>query len=725
MIRRPQDLLPRPLVRWLWQRRRDAAPRRRQRQALSRLRLDAAALSESCLARVTSLAQWQAARPARRLQLAEMLGLPFLQQHGLDELRLSAPVDLESHRLLKLVARTSLGTRITAHLHLPRATPNPVPAVVYLCGHSPHPDGAKSRYLDRILWYPRNGIACLALDPHGFGEIPGLHHGTQELARLDWLSHGYTPAGLETWTAMRLVDWLRQRPEIKPDALGVTGISGGGVMSFFLAALDERLAAAAPSCSAYTIGSQAALGLVPDQCDCTFYPNFHQLDFPEVAALIAPRPLLITAGQRDGLFPPAGYREVHRLARHIYELHAPGAGTDRLRLVDAPVGHEDAPAFLTASRSWMLRWLTGSPSTATTTAATASTRNALPPDPARLLCLSPSLAPDLDLHENQAATTALFPSAPRPIPATADAWEFRRAHLASQLDATTFAWFTHARSPGTSRPLPPEPGYAASYFEVSDSEFETEPGLFVRVRRFTPHSAPAAVRRLLVVLRHDGECSGAGTEEFLPLHRDTEIVVIHPRLSEITLDSRTRTAFERTAALTGRTLAACQVWDALQVIRPLLDTLPAGRSTHLYGRAHSAALALHVARLEPRLEHVLVADLPASHRSACPLLAVLRVTDLPELAAAIAPRALTCLPAAAGAPPLARSVYRLLGVEDRLQGADSLAEAVRRRTSDPLPRDHRLPVATGCPRPAAGNPLLRTEPRDERRAVVAPARPRA
>ena len=73
----------------------------------------------------------------------------------------------------------------------------------------------------------------------------------------NWLSLGYTPAGVEVWNAMRALDYLQTRPEVDPKLIGLTGISGGGAMTWYTAAVDERITAAAPVCSTFTFGSQA------------------------------------------------------------------------------------------------------------------------------------------------------------------------------------------------------------------------------------------------------------------------------------------------------------------------------------------------------------------------------------------------------------------------------------------------------------------------------------
>ena len=97
----------------------------------------------------------------------------------------------------------------------------------------------------------------LVLDTLEFAEVAGPHHGTHNLHMWHWLSLGYTPAGVEVWNAIRALDYLETRPEVDMKRIGLTGISGGGAMTWYTAAVDERIAAAAPSCSTFTWGSQA------------------------------------------------------------------------------------------------------------------------------------------------------------------------------------------------------------------------------------------------------------------------------------------------------------------------------------------------------------------------------------------------------------------------------------------------------------------------------------
>jgi dienelactone hydrolase len=156
---------------------------------------------------------------------------------------------------------------------VPKGVTKPVPTILYLCGHSPHPLGAKFHYQDRAIWFASHGYPCLVLDTLEFAEISGVHHGTHDLNMWNWFSLGYTPAGVEVWNAIRALDYLETRPEVDKSRIGLTGISGGGAMTWYTAAVDERIAAAAPVCSTFTWGSQAEHWVARGQCDCIYYNN--------------------------------------------------------------------------------------------------------------------------------------------------------------------------------------------------------------------------------------------------------------------------------------------------------------------------------------------------------------------------------------------------------------------------------------------------------------------
>src|SRR5438128_11126327 len=333
-------------------------PAQRLEMATNQLRQIAAGISARCLDDHPTLEDWKKHRLELRRQLLEMLGLDPLPARSPLKAQVTGRLQRDAYRIEKVVFQSMPGLYVTGNFYVPGDSAKSLPAILYLCGHSPHPLGAKVEYQDRALWFASHGYACLVLDTLEFGEVAGIHHGTHDLNMWHWLSLGYTPLGAEVWNAIRALDYLESRREVDRSRIGMTGISGGGAVTWLTAAVDERIAAAAPVCSTYTFGSQAAHWVASGQCDCIYFHNTFLQDFPIVGALIAPRPLLICSGQRDGDFPPDGYHEVFRRVKRIFDLY-PGheSAPERIKEVDDDVPHTDAPLFRKEARQWMNHWL--------------------------------------------------------------------------------------------------------------------------------------------------------------------------------------------------------------------------------------------------------------------------------------------------------------------------------------------------------------------------------
>ena len=632
--------------------------------ATNHLRQLAAAMTGRCLNSVTSAADWQRERPELRHQLADMLGLEPLPQRSPLQASITGILERPGFRVEKVVFQSSPGLYVTGNFYVPQGSSGPVPAVLYLCGHSVHPHGAKTQYQDRTLWYVTHGYCVLALDTLEFGEVPGIHHGTHNLSLWNWLSLGYTPAGVEVWNGMRALDWLSARPEVDSQRIGVTGISGGGAITWYLTALDDRVAAAAPSCSTFTYGSQAAHWLASGQCDCIYYPNAFGLDFPVVAALVAPRPLLITSGRPAKIFPPDGYHEVYRRARRIYELLG---APERIRELDDDVGHSDPPQFLNASREWMNRWFKGDLAPVTDTNSPAPEN----PDALAVLNTIPGDAANFRVHREFTRPVTLS------IPDSPETWERRQAELPALLRDRVFRWFPAGNLPFETHRIGGPAGWAGRYADGRQVTFETEPGVRLYAQVF---SAATNVTGAPLVIRVKGpgeNVYGSDFDEITPLLGRCHLVILQPRFTETDLHVSEYTDIERTAAWLGRTIAGMQVWDVLRTVEWVTseERLRPGRII-LYGRRDQGAVVLYAALLDPRIHEVVLMDPPASHWQGPALLNVLRITDLPEVAAALAPRRITLLSAFPQGSEFTRAVYKLRDAGGEYRQAPSLPEAI-------------------------------------------------
>src|SRR5688500_19927276 len=149
----------------------------------------------------------------------------------------------------------------------------PLPTVLYVCGHGQVKTngvsyGNKVTYQHHGAWFARNGYVCMILDTLQLGEIQGLHHGTHREGMWWWNSRGYTPAGVEGWNSIRALDYLETRKEVDGKRFGVTGRSGGGAYSWWIAALDDRIKAAAPVAGITDLHNHVVDGVVEGHCDC-------------------------------------------------------------------------------------------------------------------------------------------------------------------------------------------------------------------------------------------------------------------------------------------------------------------------------------------------------------------------------------------------------------------------------------------------------------------------
>jgi cephalosporin-C deacetylase-like acetyl esterase len=633
---------------------------------LSYLKETAARISSQSLVGFQDLEAWKKQRPILKQHLLYMLGLDPLPKRTPLQARITGTVQRPKYRIEKIVFQSLPGLYVTGNFYVPQGASVSLPAILYVCGHSPHPLGAKQDYQDRAIWFASHGYACLVLDTLEFGEVAGLHHGIHDLNLWNWLSLGYTPVGTEVWNAMRAVDYLETRPEVDKRRIGINGISGGGSVSWFTAAADERIAAAAPVCSTYTFGSQAAHWVAAGQCDCIYFHNTYLQDFPLVGALIAPRPLIIFSGQKDGDFPPDGYHEVFRRVKKIYDLYG-GSSSEQVQEVDDDVGHTDAPLFLKGARQWMNKWLnhdTGPYQEEQFEKERAET----------LACLSklPSDAINYNIHNR------FIPTASLQNWTSAGSWKQRRQELLDQLRDKVFRWFPQEKIDFQTRIATNDGGWAARYADYKDVEFNSEQGIRLRAQLLAPKDRSKAAPVLIYVKRPGDSIYFLDLDELLPVLGRYTVLILNPRLTEFPVSPAEYAEIERTASWIGRTVASMQVWDILRSIEWLAseEKIPAS-SISIYGKGDMGILALYAGLLDERVQQVILNDPPASHWQRPALLNVLRVTDIPEVAAAFAPRrivSLTELPERFG---YTRQLYKLKGHSGSLTQAGSLPEALQ------------------------------------------------
>ena len=230
------------------------------------------------------------------------------------------------------------------------------------------------------------------------------------------------------------------------------------------------------------------------------------------------------------------------------------------------------------------------------------------------------------------------------MPQSRAAWEKRRVELLAELRAKVFGRFPRETVPFDTQTSHNTGGWSAKYAEFKEVTFATEEGVRIRAQLNQPRNSHGETPLLVHVKRPGDSFYSSDFDERLPVLDRAFVLVVEPRFTEQLMSTAEYTDIERTAAWTGRTMASMQVWDTLRAIAWAVEEakIPATKIV-VYGRDDAGVVALYAALFDERVNALIMADPPASHWQRPALPNVLRVTDLPEAAAALAPRELIFL----------------------------------------------------------------------------------
>lgn len=283
-----------------------------------------------------------------RQQLLQMIGgLPATKTdlHA----QVTGKIQMHAFSIEKLIFQSLPGVYVTALVYVPDDHTKKHPAVLVPAGHAT--DG-KFHYQALSQRLAGRGYVVISWDPIGQGErsqfwdaaagksrynlICGEHAVMGNLAYLA----GANLARWEIWDGIRTVDYLLTRPEVDSERISITGTSGGGFQATLIAALDERIKAAVPSCYITALPMRISNRIFvdpdsdPEQDLFGMIPN--GLDHPGLLLLMYPRPVMVAAAVLD-FFPIEGTRKTVREVRKLYERfgHA-----DRIALVEGYHGHQ-------------------------------------------------------------------------------------------------------------------------------------------------------------------------------------------------------------------------------------------------------------------------------------------------------------------------------------------------------------------------------------------------
>ncbi|MBI1786441.1 MAG: acetylxylan esterase [Acidobacteria bacterium] len=587
--------------------------------------------------------------------------------------RVTGVLERDGYRIEKILFESQPRFYVTANLYVPKSGAPPYSTVLFPLGHE---RGAKSHdaWQQILVTLARRGYLCLAWDTLGQGERIqfwdadagesrlGRNRSTSEHSMLgaQTLLVGESVARYTVWDGIRALDYLLGRPEADATRVAVTGNSGGGTHSAYLAALDDRIQVVVPSCYLTTwrhlletIGPQDA-----EQCMPPFLAD--GLDHGDFVLAAAPKPYLILSAIRD-FFAIGGARQTYREAQGIYRLFD---AESKVHMVEADDGHGYSAPRRDAAYRWLSRWLKGA-------------EDATPETP-----VAPETEETLFVTESGQVASLGGETVHSLNLARARERIARRAPL----DLASVPRLIGYQPAATPPRVTPYGTVRREGYRIEKGTFENEPGVLIPGLLFTPDSRSA--RGPATVFVHGrGKSAGAGRGgEIERLVKAGHVV--------LALDTRGSGELRQTeppdgqrysgyfgdydnslkAMLMGKTLVGLRAADvnlAVELLAASPNVDPA--QIHGYGVGAGAIVLLHAAACDPRLRGLTIDSMLVSYQAAVEtrvhrevyeslIPGVLARYDLPELAAALAPRGLLVINPADPAgnrlsPSAARQAY--------------------------------------------------------------------
>lgn len=308
------------------------------------LALQSLAKRKEAISRLRTQSDWTARQQLVREKLHKSAG-PFPEKTPLRPV-ITERIENEGYSIEKLYFESIPGVKVTAAFFIPKGKNKILPTIIYCSGHAPEAFRNET-YQHVILNLVKKGFAVFAYDPFGqgerkecfntkkceskYGQAPIHSHPGAQL-----FINGASAAKYMIWDGIRAVDYLHTRKEVDQNRIGITGRSGGGTQSVYIAAFDERIKAAAPECFLTTMEYQLKTN-GPQDAEQNF-PNGISLglDHADFLEVRAPKPTLMITTTRD-IFSIQGSRDTYREVRQAYKAFG---REDNIHIIEDDAGHE-------------------------------------------------------------------------------------------------------------------------------------------------------------------------------------------------------------------------------------------------------------------------------------------------------------------------------------------------------------------------------------------------
>ncbi len=287
-------------------------------------------------------------KSAARAKLSELLGMDKFEKVCSD-LEIEYEKQIEGAMEIRFTYSSEAGYHVPCHMLLPDGVKNP-PVMICLQGHSTgmHISLGRPKYendeatigggdRDFCRRAVKEGFAAIALEQRNFGECGEKPEGARCFeSAMTALLMGRTTIGERVWDVSRLIDVLETAFADKVDVqkICLMGNSGGGTATAYIAALEDRIMLAMPSCAMCTF--KDSIGAM-EHCACNYVPKIAEyFDMNDLMAMAYPKYYIQVSGVADSIFPISGAEEVFEKGRKVYKARG---NASRCRLVKGNGGH--------------------------------------------------------------------------------------------------------------------------------------------------------------------------------------------------------------------------------------------------------------------------------------------------------------------------------------------------------------------------------------------------
>jgi len=648
-----------------------------------------------------------------RQKVVEMIG-GFPERNPL-EAKILGVLERPGYRIENVMFQSRPNFWVTGNLYVPTSGAGRFPAIISPCGHYPLARMIP-QYQFAYLSLVKNGFVVLAYDPIGQGERRQYWNPETDITEVGGPTDEHSMPGqllfllgesltqYRMWDGMRAIDYLLTRAEVDPERIGCAGHSGGGTLTMFISAVDERVKCAViheggtQNRWPMRIAPNSPLG--PSDVEQNIFPSaIYGIDHTDLQIAIAPRPLMATIEHYSAGFNAA----VEQIRSRYRQLGV----AEKFSAVASDDPHAWTFKLRLATADWFSRWFYGRPGPNSEPELTWER-------PEDLYC-----TPDGSVRYSQQGDTiwstilkkqAKLPPKAQEPESTAEVASYRE-NLCTQI-RELLRYRKHGEPLGPRHIVDvPRKG-----FKIEKLEFLSEPGIYISVWVFVPENRRSGSAPILYFneagiaqdgMEFDGsEASGVKLGPLAQLARGGRLVIAAdvrgvgetrpphgPSSSgrEFHHLFDTETALSYLAWYMDQSLFGMRVQDVIRTVDYALSRPDAdSQGVQVIGKDMAALLALYAAALDPRILAVVCHQGLLSYRSLTSsdrylqgahifIPQVLNHFDLPHVASAVAGRRVTLLsPVDAMKRPVdvvaaqesyrwTKSVYSRAGAPDRFQ----------------------------------------------------------